>query len=134
MKIIIGIFLLVVLCVIVVYGFINGGLFAGILYPKTGFAFYCLDANPSSVVDQRLAFGDKHPQVFKLYFSPPGNILTLRVVKTAIQVDLFVKKPYTILKINEMRVSFNEEYIGLVWDRTIFYRCWIDVRGVGQPF
>lgn len=107
-KIIIGIFLLVALCVIGIYSFINGGLFADILYPKTSFGFYCLDAKPPSAVDQRLAFGDKYPQAFNLYFSPPGNILTLRVLKTAIQFDLFVKKPYTILKINEMRVLFND--------------------------
>ena len=96
MKIIIGIFLLVAVCVIGIYSFINGGLFADILYPKTSFGFYCLDAKPPSAVDQRLAFGDKYPQAFTLYFSPPGNILTLRVVKTAIQFKTLCKnKVYT---------------------------------------
>lgn len=77
MKIIIGIFLLVAVCVIGIYSFINGGLFADILYPKTSFGFYCLDAKPPSAVDQRLAFGDKYPQAFNLYFLARQEIFLL---------------------------------------------------------
>lgn len=77
----------------------------GIAYPRYVYDITPTEARPPEKPAERIAAGDKYPEVFTIYFSRGVNSFTTGLITT-----VFVDKPYENLLIHELSCLYEGEH------------------------